>query len=238
MGMDTPDELAPPSAARVAKRAIALIAVVCRGMLDLDRDRREAEARRLHLSAWLERVGAADELEERENALIATVHGLLDEQNFLDSVWRSEGMLVLAWSLGRTDLLSYDTQCDSSAVVAKLGFLAERCETVLAAPMLRERAEIEHWANTYLTLHWRLRQYRLNPEPIDFAAYAAACKWGPLTVAELSLIDDDLAIRGERIDRVDDDTRDRAYSAVQERHQAFNWLLGQTPVYSEVSTDT
>ena len=135
-------------------------------------------------------------------------------------------------------MLSYDSQCDSSAVAAKLGFLAERPGTVLAAPTLRERAEIEHWANTYLTVHWRLRQYRLNPGPIDFAAYAAACKWGPLTIAELSLIGGDLAIRGERIDRVDDDTRDRTYGAAQERHQAFNWLLGQTPIYSEVSTDT
>jgi hypothetical protein len=236
--MNKPDKLTPPHAARVAARAIALVGVVCRGMLELDQDRREAETRRLHLSTWLDRIGATDELERNENALIDTPHGLLDEQNFLDAIWRSEGMLVLAWSLGRADLLSYDNQCDSSAVAARLGFLAERPETVLAAPMLRERAEIEHWANTYLTLHWRLRQYRLDPGPIDLATYSDRCKWGPLIVAELDLIDGDLAIRGHRIDQVDDDSRDRTYSAVQERHHAFNWLLGTSPVYSQVSTDT
>ena len=40
------------------------------------------------------------------------------------------------------------------------------CET---APGLKA------WADTYLTLHWRLRQFSLEPMPMDFVAYANAC---------------------------------------------------------------
>jgi hypothetical protein len=235
---DGPADETRPSPARVAVRAIALAAVVCRGFLEVEQDRREAETRRLHLSDWLDRIGALDELEESELSLVETPHGLLDGQSIFDATWRSEGMLVLAWSLGRAALLSYDEPCGSSAVAGQLGFLAERSMTVLSAPLLRERAEIEHWANTYLTLHWRLRQYQVDPEPIDFAAYAAQCKWGPLTVAELNLTEGDLAVCGKRIDRADDKSRDRTLGVVQERHQAFNWLLGSAPLYSEVPTDT
>jgi hypothetical protein len=60
----------------------------------------------------------------------------------------------------------------------------------------------------------------------------------PLTVAELKLIDGDLAIQGRRIDGTDDPTRRRTHSVVQERYQAFNWLLGSHPLYSEVPMDT
>src|SRR5215471_156373 len=89
---DWSEEQKPPSPARVAARAIALVGVVCRGFLEVEQDRREAETRRLHLSDWLERVGAWDELEESELSLIETPHGLLDRQGAFDATWRSEGL--------------------------------------------------------------------------------------------------------------------------------------------------
>jgi hypothetical protein len=59
-----------------------------------------------------------------------------------------------------------------------------------------------------------------------------------MTLAEVELIDGDLAIGAERIDRAPDDSYRQAVSIVQERHQAFNWLLGLDPLYSEITTDT
>src|SRR5262249_10924690 len=88
-----------PSVARVAARAIALVAVTCRGFIEVTEDRDEAETRRLHLCNWIERLGVANELEEHEASLIETPHGLLDQQSALDTTWRSEGLVVLAWSL-------------------------------------------------------------------------------------------------------------------------------------------
>jgi hypothetical protein len=64
------------------------------------------------------------------------------------------------------------------------------------------------------------------------------CAWGPLTLSDVSLIDGDLAIRGERIDRIPEDWYHRALSIARERHKAFNWLLGFDPVYSWVEAPT
>jgi len=59
-----------------------------------------------------------------------------------------------------------------------------------------------------------------------------------LTLADVPLVDGDLEIRGERIDRASEKTRHEMLSIAQERHQAFNWLLGIEPIYLLVPTDT
>src|SRR5262249_42167535 len=144
-------------------------------------------------------------LEFEEAALLLIPVGHLDPQLTIDACWRSEGMQVLAWSLGRARLPRYDELSYSIETASKLGFLRDRSESVLANPLVRPLSEIAHGANTYLTVHWRLRQYSISRCAIDFADYVSRCTWGPLTVSELDLIDDDLAIRGERIDRVPED---------------------------------
>jgi hypothetical protein len=52
------------------------------------------------------------------------------------------------------------------------------------------------------------------------------------------LIDDDLAICRERIDRVPEDWYYETLSIAPERHRALNWLLGFARLYSEVMTHT
>jgi hypothetical protein len=147
-------------------------------------------------------------------------------------------MLVLAWALGRSALVRYDQGADAGKVATELGFLSERPETVLADPVLRDSGEIGRWRDSYLTVHWRLRQYVLHPEPLDFREVVEYFNWGPLRVTELDLIDGDRAIRGRRIDRTSWEERELTYSIVRERHKAFNWLVGTGPVYSKVWTDT
>jgi len=147
-------------------------------------------------------------------------------------------MVVLAWALGRAELPPYDEPCVPYRIGPYVGFLAEYGETVLVDAGLRPHAEIEHWADTYWALHWRLRQYGLDRSTIDFARAAAAAWFGPVETSDLKTIDGDLAIAGERIDRVSDLQYHEAVSIAQERHQAFNWLLGFEPVYSQVTTDT
>jgi len=232
------EERTPPDAARVAARTIVLSAVTCRGMLEFDDDKGLAEKRRRAMCGWLEEVGAAHELEDGENLLIRTPIGQLKRQEIIDAVWQAEGMFVLGWSLGRFELLRYDEQRDPFDIASSVGFLSDRSTTVLEKPSLRRREEIAHWANTYLTIHWRLRQHSIDPAPLDFEGYVSRCTWGPLTLAEVDLIEGDLAVRGKRIDRISEDWSRTAQSIAVERHKAFNWLLGFEPVYSEVSTDT
>jgi hypothetical protein len=52
------------------------------------------------------------------------------------------------------------------------------------------------------------------------------------------LVEGDLELRGERIDRAPEDVFSSAHSAAQERHQAANWLWEGPERYSEASVAT
>ena len=231
-------ELCPPSPERVAARTIVFAAVACRGAIEQDADDPGAEDLRKRVWSWLEELGLLEEAEERERRVLSTSLGSLSRKDRVNASWRSEGMVVLAWALRRAELPAYHEQCEPSDVANPLGFLDERESTLLAVPQLRPSAEIEHWADTYLTLHWRLRQFSIDSKTLDFVSYVASCKWGPLTLDELEVVGTDLAIGGVRVDAVSESEFQSTLSITQERHQAFNWLLGEESVYSQVTTDT
>jgi hypothetical protein len=237
-GRSAPSEFVVPSAPRIAARSIALVGVCGRAMLELEDSRKMAEFKRLHLCEWIDRLGVMEELEDSETTLLDTPCGLLDEQTMINAFWRAEGMLVLAWALGRCELGRYDENCNGGEIAGRLGFLSERSQTVLENPTLRDVGEIQRWRNTYLTIHWRLRQYGIDHASLDLADVVSCFNWGPLKIEDLDLIDGDLAIRGRRIDRASGDDREHTRSIAMERHKAFNWLLGSNPIYSAVSTDT
>jgi hypothetical protein len=238
-GNETEDySFKPPNAERVAARALVLAAVSCRGLIEEHARDPGAEELRNDIVHWLRHVGAAAELEAAEADLLAIPVGRLDRKATVNATWRSEGMVVLAWALQRVALPSVHTEPEPSEVANAIGFLHDRQTTVLARPHLRDLAEIEHRTNTYLTLHWRLRQFSIEPAPMDFRAYIARCTWANLTPDGLELIGDDLAINGTPIDKVDERARRHAVSIAIERHQAFNWLLGFESEYSAVTTDT
>jgi len=71
-----------------------------------------------------------------------------------------------------------------------------------------------------------------------FVKFVLECAWGPLRLDYLETLNRDLAIEGVRLDKVEYAVFRRSLSITQERHQAFNWLLGFEPVYSQVTTDT
>jgi hypothetical protein len=232
------DIAVPPTPERVAARAIVLAAITCRAMIERDAGKSDAEQLRTSVSDWVNRLGVSSELEQSESDLLSTPLGGLDRGAVINASWCSEGMTVLAWVLGCAPLPAYYTQCEPSNVAHAMGFLRERSDTPLRQPQLRDSNEIVRWEETYLTLHWRLRQFISEPDPIDFAGYVSSCKWGPLRLDELELCEGDLAINGVRIDRLDEATCRTTLSIVQERHRAFNWLVGFESVYSQVTTDS
>jgi uncharacterized protein DUF4272 len=228
----------PPTPTRVAARALVLSAVACRGLIERDASKPGAEQLRKDVRQWLSDIGVAAEMEEREAAMLSTPLGKLDRQAAIDASWSSEGLVVLGWALGRAPLPAFYAECDSPEVANALGFLAEKEDTVLKDARLRDQADVSSAEETYLTLHWRLRQFSLDSKPMDFAEYVARCNWGPLRLDDVPLCDGDLAVDGVRIDRVPDDIFHQTVSIVQERHRAFNWLMGWDSVYSQVTTDT
>ena len=87
-------------------------------------------------------------------------------------------------------------------------------------------------------MHWRLTDWRIKPQPMDFAKMAREAWFGPLDVSGVRLIDDDLAIGNAPIARADANAVHGAMSAALERHLAANWLGGGSEVYSETDAST
>ena len=73
---------------------------------------------------------------------------------------------------------------------------------------------------------------------MDFARFARTCWFGPLDLGGVPLVEGDLAIKGERIDRAPPGAFSSAHSAAQERHQAANWLWEGPERYSDASVAT
>lgn len=227
----------PPTASRVAARALVLAVVSCRGFIDTD----AADAGDLwtRIEAWFSRLALNGELEEWEKAFIAKPLGTLEDRERIDATWLSEGLLVLAWALGRYGMPPYDQPIVAAEVTDALGLLKPDAETVLAKRSLRSPSELEDFRQDIFAINWRLREFRVTGQPIDFATVAKTAWFGSLSLARVRLVDGDLAIGATRIDKTDKRMFHRCASIVQERHRAINWLLGDSSkIYSEVGTST
>src|SRR3954463_15741082 len=113
-----------PTPQKVAMRAVALSAIACRGFVEGDRANLRSAAdlaKRSH--NWLPELGVEAELNEWEKRVLASPFGRLAERDRTNASWLSEGMLVLAWALGRIELPGFDQQCVPAEVANGLGFL-------------------------------------------------------------------------------------------------------------------
>jgi hypothetical protein len=229
----------PPTPDRVARRALALTAVTVRAILEQDKDNTNAQAMCPDLMAWVGDIGIGHEFEPDEWEILQRPLGRLDPQSQVSATWRLEGLVVLAWALSRFEIPPHDQLVNLNDLWGSLGLLdREAVEELLSGPVLRPRTEISTLRNRLFAVHWRLRNYHLKPESINFAEFARTCWFGPLDIAGLPLIGGDLALQGQRIDRASADTLSTAHSAAQERHQAANWLWEGPATYSEASVAT
>jgi hypothetical protein len=236
---------APPSATRVARRAVALMAVTARALIEREVKLGRAPADqaaelRARLLDWAGGLDIDDEFELEEREVLEAAPGQLPDRRFSDSMWRIEGLEVLGWALGRSNLPRYDALSNFDDVWNALGFLdSARVAEVLSTASLRPREELEAFRAAMLGYHWRLRQFKyVKPDPIDFRAFASDCWFGSFDVSGFDLIDNDLAIRGERIDRAKEEAFADAVSIALDRHLAANWLCDGPAVYSEADVST
>jgi hypothetical protein len=90
----------------------------------------------------------------------------------------------------------------------------------------------------YQTLHWRLREFSLRPGHLDLVAFAERCRWANMRVDRVRLASNDLSLGGRPLVEVPESLWRTCLSIAVERHRAAEWLLGQHPIYSEVTADT
>lgn len=235
---DENGRLLRPNAARVAERALVLTAIASRGSLEgSDRNSETIEFWRA-VSDWFDSLRLDSELEPQERHLLRTPFGRLERKEAIDAGWRSEGLGVLAWALGRYQLPSHDELVDPRAAADSVGFLRPREETALISGRLRSADELVAYSESMFSIHWRLREFSVRPRPIDFVEFARGTGFGPLSLDGIRLAGNDLAIGRAPIGQATRDEVHHVQSIARERHQAANWLIGVDTLYSRVDTST
>jgi hypothetical protein len=240
----TPDDQSPlpPTPTRVARRALALAAVTARGLLEQeDPSDPGVEETRQRVLRWVDDVGIRDELEPDEWKVLQLPLRAAPQQDMVNATWRIEGLAVLAWALNRFAAPAYDQPVDPGQLLPAIGLLhADRAQALLAEPPLRPRDELVTMQRRLLAIHWRLRDFGINPKSVNFRRFCdGSTMWlGAVDLAGVRLIGDDLALGDAAIANAPQALFHNACSAAMERHLAINWLCGGPPIYSETDTST
>ncbi len=234
------DEPMPPPAQRVARRTICLTAVAARATLELDAPHLDnAEQHRHQILEWIAAVGVEDELEPDEWKVLQRPTGSLDERAFINSMWRVEGLAVLAWALKLHPLPPYDELVIPSELYAATHlFDGPGARQLLANPTLRTAEELAEMGVHLLMAHWRLRNYSIRPEAMDFVEFSHNSWIGSFDISKFRIVNGDLAIGDAAIHNASEEEISRVHSIAMERHQAIRWLQGDNEVYSETDTST
>lgn len=233
------EEQEPPTSARIARRAIALCAVTMRAMLEQDATDPDAQETYREMLQWLKNSGVEDELEPDEWEVVQRPLGKLDSQSHINATWRLEGLCMLAWALGKFEMPPHDQMVDVNELWGSIGLLDDQLtRELLERPVLRSMDELRATQEKSFALHWRLRNYGLTPEVMDFQEFAATCWFGPLSIEGVNLVDGDLGLMGKRIDEATEDELSLASSIALERHMAINWLCDGPELYSEADVST
>jgi hypothetical protein len=233
-------QLEPPTPQRVARRALALAAVAGRALLEHE-DPADAgvEETRQRINQWVDTVGIRDELEPDEEKLLRQRLGAPSQQEAINGCWRLEGLSVLAWALGKFEVPRHDQTVEPPALLMAVHILdAAAAKGFIADARVRPIDDLKAMAEKVLAVHWRLRQFRLDGLKIDDWPSKAKNDWFPLKLENVPLIDGDLALGKSAIAHAPEELLGLASSIAQERHQAINWLAGESEIYSETDTPT
>jgi len=237
---DGNEETPPPCAQRVAARAIVLSAITYRAHLEDHADSPDSEPFRRKALAWLDSVGLASELEQKERKFLETPVGKAERQTVIDGHWRSEGLAVLAWALKRYGLPAYDEGVDIKAAADAVGFLdTKTARDLLRSAEVRAPAEISLLAAHTTIVHWRLRQFNLAPGPMDYNGYLRQHPFSkPYWHDNLRFVDGDLAIGESSVSHASEEDFETCRSTAVERQVAAYWLQGECKAYSGVDAST
>lgn len=160
------EDAIPPSATRVAKRAMVLSALVCRGFIEVDNPA-EVEELRASLLPWIDQVGARKEMEQHELVALTAPLGGLDAQAQINLAWAVEGLGVLAWAMKRYELHAGDTLAEPQSITNTMIFLHESAKALVDEPQLRDAEELKSMKEQCYTKLCHLKEFASNPLNVD-----------------------------------------------------------------------
>jgi hypothetical protein len=150
---------------RIAKRAMVLCALVCRGFIDDDAPN-DVEDLWKNLLPWIDRMDARVEVEAHELEALMAPLGSLDMQSRLNLVWVVEGLAVLAWALGRYELHPDTEVAEAQAITQKLLFLSDKARELLHETVISQD-EIEALERSCSAILKETNKIAQNPHMFD-----------------------------------------------------------------------
>lgn len=230
----------PPSRERVTRRTLALTAIAARATLEIDAPQmKDADLHRQRILQWVDDLNLGDELEPDEWNVLQRPVGKLDERSCVNAMWRVEGLAVLAWSLGLCDLPPDDQLVVPTELYQRTAlFDVARASELLATATLRSVDQLDAMQVHFMMLHWRLRDFSLRPEPMDFVKFSKNCWIGSFDITKFHIRDNDLAIGDVAINDASAERVRLSQSIAAERHLAANWLAAGSELYSNTDTST
>ena len=234
---DTLDEdipKTPMEPIRVARRSLVLSVVVCRGSIDKGEGNPEIEALPDRILAWLTQLDLWDEVEPSEETILRTPLGELELKDVIRATWDVEGLAVLAWALKQQEFPVHDQKVDPIDVADSVWCLDEDAEDLIRTATLRVPTELHVCGEFLYAIHARLRDFIRHRDRKNFTRWVEKEWIDALGLDASSLIvDNDLAIDGKAISKVDYDRVQECANITLQRHKAINWLLGGDSLYSE-----
>jgi hypothetical protein len=133
------------SAQEIARRSLALFGVY--GL--------STKSPREDILAWLKETGLWDELSPLELKFVTSEPPT--QQQSIDASWRSEGLTVLLWALGKIEKLPQpDEQCDTAIFQELLPPFIEVSEAdFITSATRRSDAVLLEMADALLDFHWQ-----------------------------------------------------------------------------------
>lgn len=237
--IDASANVTSPESGLVARRALILASLVCRGSIDTGAGNAEAESVRSQILEWVNALGLDRDLEEHERSTLHAELGRLEPRDVNEATWDVEGLAILAWSLGVRDLPRHDEKVDPYRVTESVRFLSDDAADLVRSAKLRSARELSAYRELVYAIHCRLRGFIRNRQGKDFAVSVDERWLRALNLDKRVLIvSGDLSIDGLEISRAEEGRVEDCEWITFRRHKAAIWVLGGYPLYSQVSVDT
>jgi hypothetical protein len=162
--------------------------------------------------------------------------GSLNRNERTEASWLIEGMAVLSWAIGKSELPTFHQKVDGRKASAALGIFQPDTPERITGATIRNPDEVESGAITYSALSWRLSEHIKCPQTINFAEKLKDPKSPHLLVEGIELKDRDLAIDRTSLREVPTERLGEVSGIVFQRYKAFRWLLGLENGYATLTT--
>ena len=132
-----------------------------------------------------------------DDYLLEQPFGLLAPAHVDGLSWLTEGLVVLAWALGRAELPRHDERASFDALASAVGLQRDEASSLLASDV-RSEAELQRFLGRAYAVSWRLFCFYGDREPLDFARLGREERFwfGRLALDDVPLADGDLVVDG------------------------------------------